>query len=134
MNLQPLPTLDPAAVPRDLDLVVLFGSRAKGTATERSDWDLAVGIDPGSHDPLRLFSLDPELARALGCSSDAVDVVDLARASYLLQRVVAEDGQLLFERQPGLFATFCSRAKRQWADWSRRQTKLNQERAAAVPA
>lgn len=134
MSIQPLPRLDLTAVPSDLDLLVLFGSRAKGTATPHSDWDLAVLIQPNPHDPLRLFSLDPELARALGCSSDTVDVVDLACASYLLQRVIAEDGQVLFERRPGLFASFCSRARRQWADWTRRQTKLKQERAGAVLA
>jgi len=121
-----------SALPSDLDLVVLFGSRAKGCASESSDWDLAVLLQPNPQDPLRLFGLDLELAEALGCSSDALDVVDLSRSSYLLQRVVAEDGQLLFERQPGMFAAFKSRARRQWADWTRRQAKLELERAGAV--
>jgi predicted nucleotidyltransferase len=117
-----------------VDLVVLFGSRAKGTATERSDWDLGVLLKPEGRDPLRLYGLDPELAQALGCSSDAVDVVDLSRASYLLQQVVATEGVVLFERQPGMFAAFRSRASRQWADWSRRQTKLERERSPGVIA
>ena len=124
--------MNQSALPSDLDLVVLFGSRAKGSANESSDWDLAVLLQPNPQDPLRLFGLDPELAGALGCSSDALDVVDLSRASYLLQRVVAEDGQLLFERQPGMFAAFKYRARRQWADWTRRQAKLELERAGAV--
>jgi len=133
MNIKPLPKLDPTAVPGDLDLVVLFGSRARGRECSRSDWDLGVRIGPGSAasppDPLRLYRLDWELAAALGCSSDAMDVVDLDQASYLLQRVVAEEGQPLFERQPGLFGSFCSRAIRQWADWQRRQQKLAAERS-----
>jgi predicted nucleotidyltransferase len=104
-----------SALPSDLDLVVLFGSRAKGSASESSDWDLAVLLQPNPQAPLRLFGLD------------------LSRSSYLLQRVVAEDGQLLFERQPGMFAAFKSRARRQWADWTRRQAKLELERAGAVP-
>jgi predicted nucleotidyltransferase len=124
--------LQSAELPADLDLVVLFGSRAKGRAISGSDWDLGVRFGPGSAaspaDPMRLYRLDWELAAALGCSSDAVDVVDLDQASYLLQRVVAEDGQPLFERRPGLFGSFCSRAIRQWADWQRRQQKLAAER------
>ena len=122
-----------ADLPADLNLVVLFGSRAKGTATSNSDWDLGVRFSPGEADPMRLYRLDVELAQFLGCSSDAVDVVDLDQASYLLQRVVAEHGQSLFERRPGLFGSFCSRAIRQWADWQRRQQKLAAERSQ-VPA
>lgn len=121
-----------ADLPADLDLVVLFGSRAQGTATSNSDWDLGVRFSPGQGDPLRLYRLDVELATRLGCSSDAVDVVDLDHASYLLQRVVAEHGQPLFERQPGLFGSFCSRAIRQWADWQRRQQKLAVERSQVL--
>ena len=121
-----------ADLPADLDLVVLFGSRAQGTATSNSDWDLGVRFSPGQGDPLRLYRLDVELATRLGCSSDAVDVVDLIQASYLLQRVVAEHGQPLFERRPGLFGSFCSRAIRQWADWQRRQQKLAAERSQVL--
>jgi hypothetical protein len=64
----------------------------------------------------------------MGCPSDSLDVVDLDQAPYLLQRVVAEQGKLLFERQPGLFGSYCSKAIRQWADWEHRQQKLQRER------
>lgn len=77
---------------------------------------------------MRLFELDTLLGPLVGGSSDAIDLVDLDRSSYLLQRVVTEDGRLLFERKPGLFLNVCSRAIRQWADWCRRDQKLNQER------
>jgi len=65
-----------ADLPSDLDLVVLFGSRAQGTATSSSDWDLGVRFSPGQGDPLRLYRLDVELATRLGCSSDTVVVVE----------------------------------------------------------
>jgi len=58
-----------ADLPADLDLVVLFGSRAQGTATSSSDWDLGVRFSPGQGDPLRLYRLDVELATRLGCCS-----------------------------------------------------------------
>ena len=120
--------MERSRVPSDVNLVVLFGSRAHGTHTESSDWDLGVSFQQASEHPLRLYALDAELAEAMACSSDAVDVVNLDEAPYLLQRVVAEQGQLLFERQPGLFASYCSKAIRQWADWERRQEKLRRER------
>jgi uncharacterized protein len=116
------------AVPEDVDLIVLFGSRAKGTHTSTSDWDLGITFRQKPEQPLRLFELDTLLAPLVGCSSDAIDLVDLEHSSYLLQRVVTEEGQLLFERRPGLFLSFCSRAIRQWADWCRREQKLNRER------
>lgn len=113
-----LPKLSSATVPVDLKLVVLFGSQAKGGATPTSDWDLGVLFMPGINDPLRDCRMNWPLAQALGVGSDAVDVVDLEKASYLLQKVVAQEGIPLFERQPGSFANFSSKARRQWADWS----------------
>ena len=123
--------LSSSTVPADVDLVVLFGSRAKANSHASSDWDLAIRFRDEPSNPMRLYGLDAELSQALHCSSDAVDVVDLDRSSYLLQRVVAEDGQLLFEREPGAFLNFRSRAIRQWADWCLRQDKLKRERAMA---
>ena len=125
------PLIAADVVPDAIDLLVLFGSRAKGQASEASDWDLAVLLHPNKDEPLRIFALDPVLANLLGCSSDAIDVVDLDHSSYLLQRVVAEEGALLFERRPGLFLNFTSRAIRQWADWCRREDKLQRERLMA---
>jgi predicted nucleotidyltransferase len=123
-----LPRLEADAVPSDVDLIVLFGSRAKGTNAPNSDWDLGIMFRQSLDQPLRLFELDALLAPLVGCSSDAIDLVDLEHSSYLMQRMVTEEAQLLFERRPGLFLSFCSRAIRQWADWCRREQKLNQER------
>jgi predicted nucleotidyltransferase len=120
-----IPKLDPSAMPADLKLVILFGSQAKGCASPSSDWDLGVLFMPGINDPLRDCRMDFPLAQALGVNSDAVDVVDLERASYLLQGVVAQEGLPLFEREAGSFASFASRAHRQWADWSLRRQRLN---------
>lgn len=125
--------LTEARVPDDVDLVVLFGPRARGNAHASSDWDVGVRFHRPQQPLLHLCALDPVLARAIGCSSDAIDLVELDQVSYLLQRCVAEDGIALFERQPGLFTSFCSRAIRQWADWQRRQQKLAQERAVPLP-
>ncbi|MBM5783553.1 MAG: nucleotidyltransferase domain-containing protein [Cyanobacteria bacterium K_DeepCast_35m_m1_288] len=127
-QLQALPKIRAEAVPEDVDLIVLFGSRAKGIQTPTSDWDLGITFRQTLDHPLRLFELDALLSPLVGCSSDAIDLVDLEHSSYLLQRVVTEEGRLLFERRPGLFFSFCSRAIRQWADWCRREQKLSSER------
>jgi len=74
-----IPKLDPAAMPADLKLVILFGSQVKGSASPASDWDLGVLFMPGINDPLRDCRMDLPLAQALGVNSDAVDVVDLER-------------------------------------------------------
>lgn len=76
---------------------ILFGSRARGDAHERSDVDVAVAFDglepgePGYNDAL--FGLGADLATALG--TDDVDVVDLRRASPGLVRTVVDQGELL---------------------------------------
>ena len=126
-----IPKLDPAAIPPDLKLVILFGSQAKGAASPSSDWDLGVIFMPGIKDPFRDCRMDLPLAEALGVNSDAVDVIDLERASYLLQGVVAQEGLPLFEREAGSFASFASRAHRQWADWSRRRQRLSPRKTNA---
>jgi predicted nucleotidyltransferase len=74
--------------------VWLFGSQADGTATERSDIDLAV-----------LFARELTLAEELRFESvvsatlktDAVDIVNLNQANLLL-RFRAISGKLLYER------------------------------------
>ena len=33
-----------------VQLVVLFGSQATGRATAKSDWDLGVLVEPGTHE------------------------------------------------------------------------------------
>ena len=75
--------------------IILFGSRAKGCATESSDTDVAVLAD-------RPLSNDDENAIIQFVTSqvkqfeEKIDLIDLARASPLLQQSVATDGRLLW--------------------------------------
>jgi len=95
---------------RGLDLVVLFGSRAKGTARPGSDTDLA--LQP-SRPGLERLKVEGELAGALG--QRGLDFVWLPEASWLLAWEVAQ-GQLVFESRPGLFQDFRSLAWLRKAD------------------
>lgn len=99
-----------ARAARGLKLLVLHGSRARGDAHARSDWDFAFIDDAG-------FDADTLLAR-LGeaVHSDTVDLADLNRASGLLRFNVARDGIAIFEGQPGLFEQFRLDAISAWLD------------------
>ena len=94
----------------NLRLLLLFGSRARGDAQERSDWDLGYLADDG-FDPDALLL---HLVNALG--TDRVDLVDLARAGAQLRFRAARDGRVLYEAAPGLFGKFWMEAVDFWCD------------------
>ncbi len=93
-----------------IELVVLFGSAAKGQARPRSDLDIAVRGDG----PIDLDALYPVLAPRLG--TGRVDLVDLRVAGSVLGFEVARHGQPLFERVPGAFRGFQALASRRYCD------------------
>ena len=95
-------------------LAVLFGSLARGQARASSDVDVGILADvgPGSFEEIRVEAL-----RALG--TDAVDVVDLRRATPLLAMAVARDGKVLYEKNTSEFAAFASLALRRYNDTAR---------------
>ncbi|MGH9387551.1 MAG: type VII toxin-antitoxin system MntA family adenylyltransferase antitoxin [Vicinamibacterales bacterium] len=99
-----------AAAAPELRLLVLYGSRARGDAHERSDWDFAYEADAG-FDPDRLLA---ELAEHL--NTDRVDLVDLGRAGALLRYRVARDGAVVFEHDGGRFERFWLDAVDTWCD------------------
>jgi len=85
----------------DLDLVVLFGSRAAGGTHERSDWDLAARARCGRLAPGGFLDLCEALRELFGGD---VDLVDLGRADPLLMRQVFRRGVPLFEEPGGFYA------------------------------
>ncbi|HVR96130.1 MAG TPA: nucleotidyltransferase domain-containing protein [Thermoanaerobaculia bacterium] len=93
-----------------LDLLVLFGSRARGDVHPDSDWDFgylaASGFDP-----------DDLLARlVLLLEADKVDLVDLSRANGLLCFRAASEGRPVFEAVPGTFNRFSFEIVSFWCD------------------
>lgn len=86
----------------DVRLALVFGSRARGTATPTSDVDVAVGA-PG----VDLLDLAAELSRATALE---VDVVDLEHAGVPLLARIVRDGVLVHERRPGTAATWRAQA------------------------
>ena len=94
-----------------LDWLALHGSRARGEAHVRSDWDLAYEAVDRPVDPLALRA---DVVDAL--HTDRVDLSDARPASALFRFRVARDGILLAERAPGLWLAFRDRAARTWCD------------------
>lgn len=93
-----------------LELLLLFGSRARGAAAGSSDWDFGY---------LAATALDADWLLALlveATGSDRVDLVDLQRASGLLRHRAAVDGRVVFEARPGLADDFRLNAARFWCD------------------
>jgi len=93
-----------------LELLVLFGSRARGESHPGSDWDFgylaARGFDPAEF-----------LARlVLLLGTDQIDLVNLERTNGLLRFRVASEGQTLFESNDGAFERFAFEAISFWCD------------------
>jgi predicted nucleotidyltransferase len=86
----------------DIRLALVFGSRARGTATPTSDIDVAVGA-PG----VDLLDLAADLSRATGRD---VDVVDLEHAGVPLLARIVREGVLVHEVRPGTAATWRAQA------------------------
>ena len=100
-----------AIAPRaGLDLLLLFGSRARGDVHPHSDWDFGYLASSA----LEPEALAGELSRVTG--SDRVDLADLARAGGLLRFRAARDGRVVFERQAGLYERFWLGAVGFWCD------------------
>ena len=101
---------DLRAVAPPVELVILFGSVARGRSRPDSDLDVAVRCDgPADLDALYLL-LAPRLATSL------LDLVDLRRTGSLLAFQVARHGQVLYERDPGVFRSFQSLTSCRYCD------------------
>lgn len=100
-------------------LVVLFGSRARGTQRRDSDVDVGVLMDAAS--PGLLDRRRVEIADSLGLTGE-VDMVFLDDAEPLLLFEVATTGRPIYEHEPGTFEAFRLRAVKRYYDtaWIRR--------------
>jgi len=83
----------------DIAVLWLYGSRAKGTATAGSDYDLAVAFQTFEKDPLER-RLRPELLvqswqDALGIDEDQISIIDINLAPLPLAHAVMRTGQVI---------------------------------------
>jgi uncharacterized protein len=93
-----------------LELLLLFGSRARGDFHPGSDWDFGYLGGPE-------FDPDDLLARlVLDLETDRIDLVNLDRANGLLRYRAAAEGHPLFESALDRFARFWFDAVSFWCD------------------
>ncbi len=79
----------------ELELAILIGSRAIGTARQDSDWDIAIQWIRGKDFVQQLAATEQLrrfLAEKLGVSEQSVDLIDLPTARLTMRAVVAEEG------------------------------------------
>jgi predicted nucleotidyltransferase len=96
-------------VPR-LDVLLLFGSRARADAHPNSDWDFGYMASDGFDFAGCLAALVEQTG------TDRLDLVDLRRASGLLRYRAARDGRVVYEATPRLAERFCLDAVLFWCD------------------
>lgn len=96
----------------DIELMVMFGSRARGESREDSDTDIAVRA---------VRELSPEAVLALAAELDKVfqnvDLCDVRKASPLLLGAIGNDAKLLYQAHDSLFEEFKIFAWNQYMDF-----------------
>ena len=98
-----------------LKLLVLFGSRARGDDDTKSDWDFAFSCDEelrkqyenGGWDAYRIWGI---LQQVYELRDNQVDIVELKNCSDILAHLIAKDGKVIYEQQPGNFLKFQQQA------------------------
>ena len=99
-----------ASTSAGLDLLLLFGSRARGDAHRESDWDFGFLATPEFEPQTFIGTL------MILVGTERVDLVDLNRAGGLLRFRAARDGRVVFERRPGLAHVYRLQAADFWCD------------------
>jgi len=117
-----------AALP-DVDLLVLFGSRAGRSARADSDIDLAIGLPNHGAEVRR--AVEVAFARAVHVRAD---VVFLDGAPPQLRFEIARSGVVLFERTAGAWTRERARAMVDWWDWAPMARRIHARAVARLRA
>lgn len=82
----------------DLELSVLVGSQARGSASPESDWDIALRWKSNADKLLTLQQteiLKQKIADAVNIHKDLIDFIDMTQARLAMRAVIAEEGVVL---------------------------------------
>jgi hypothetical protein len=94
---------------------ILFGSRGRGSAHDRSDADVAIGLARGAR--LSVMELGDLLSRLESVVRGPVDLVLLDEAGPGLAYRVFRDGQVVFERDRAALVARKARAILEYLDF-----------------
>jgi predicted nucleotidyltransferase len=81
-----------------LEIAVLVGSRADGTAKTNSDWDIALRWTKQTSPVDQLMKtekLRQDICKQTGLHPDDIDFIDLASAKLAMRALVANEGIVL---------------------------------------
>lgn len=107
------------------ELVILFGSHAKGTSHPESDVDVAVLRGTRALTVDEKLAVVRELSRRPDLPQGVMNLVDLHTASPLLEQEIAQEGKLV-AGDPSVFIRFRVRAWKRYQDSAKfRRIRLN---------
>ena len=89
--------VEPIVLNTKVEKIVLFGSYAKGTASENSDIDLCM-ISNGAITGLAFYDLKSKIEDAFGMNIDLLPDLDIIPNSPV-DRQINESGVVIYERQ-----------------------------------
>lgn len=94
----------------EVQLLILFGSRARGEAKGTADWDFGY-VAEKNFDSIQLYT---ELTLLI--KTDKIDLVNLLNANGLLRYRVAKEGILVYQKREGEYEKFWLQAVDFWCD------------------
>lgn len=100
-----------------VEFAYLFGSRAKGIADKRSDWDIAIYFrkDPRKLSKWTVFSLEAELSKEIGNEVQITVLNNLDSPVFLFQ--IINDGLLLVDSNQEKRILFEAQTLTKYHDW-----------------
>lgn len=111
----------------DIDLIVMFGSRARGQSAPHSDTDIAIRSK-------RELTVHDELAIATALEKffPEVDLCNISRAKPLLLGAIGQDAKLIYQRNDSLFEEFKIFAWNVYTDFKPQLTRIRERNRAAI--
>lgn len=109
---------DVLAKDRSIVFAYLFGSRAKGSVSARSDWDIAVYLTDGPEQamPNKAFYIEADVSVVLG--TDAVQVIILNDIDDpVMEFEIIKDSILLLDKDKGKRVDFEAGVLNKYHDW-----------------
>lgn len=100
-----------------VEFAYLFGSRAKGLAGEKSDWDIAIYFRkaPDKLPAWTTFYLEAEITREIGAETQIVALNNLDSPVFMFQ--IVNDGVLLIENNTKKRLLYETRVLGKYYDW-----------------
>lgn len=101
----------------NIEFAYLFGSRAKGIAKGRSDWDVAIYFqkDPQKQPYWTVFNLEAEISKAIREQVQITVLNNLDSSVFLFQ--IIKDGLLLLDNNTEKRISWEAHVLKQYHDW-----------------